>query len=58
MRSTPKDSDSHTVDIGPVEVSAVDGRVHIAIGDSAADLDAAAADDLIHALSEAIEAAR
>ena len=57
MRYT-QDSESHTVDTGPVEVSAVDGRVHIAIGDSTADLDPAAADDLVHALLEAIEVAR
>ena len=56
MRSTPKDS--HTVGIGPVEVSAVDGRVQVAIGDSTADLDPNAADDLVHALLEAIEVAR
>jgi hypothetical protein len=43
---------------GLIEVSAVDGQVHIAIGETGAYLDRAAADDLMHAVAEAMEATR
>jgi hypothetical protein len=44
--------------VGPVEVSAVDGHVHVALGARTARLTPRATDDLIHALHEALEAAR
>jgi hypothetical protein len=43
---------------GPIEVSAVDGSVHLAIGEQGIDLDRRGTDDLIHALAESLEATR
>lgn len=61
MRSASEDS--HTggmspISVGRIEISAVDGHVHISVGDQVVDLDPRACDDLVHALLEAQEGTR
>jgi hypothetical protein len=43
---------------GPIEVAAVDGHVHVTLGEQGVYLDRRGADDLIHAIFEAMEAIR
>jgi hypothetical protein len=44
--------------VGGIEVSACDHTIHVALGDAVRSLNRPEADDLIHALHEAIEATR
>lgn len=67
MSSTPQHSPSHVDALGPIavyglhhagpiEVTEVDGSVHVALGDHGVYLDRRGADDLLFAVAEAIEA--
>ena len=69
MRSTPQHDASHANGMspilvfglhhaGPIEVAPVDGSVHVAIGDQRVYFDRAGADDLLHAVAEAMQETR
>lgn len=46
------------IQVGPIEVAAEDGQVTICLGDNVVALDRRTADDLLHAVTEAMEATR